>query len=303
LNTAIPYLHFETEPLIDKQHPTEHFENQTLVEVLTALSAKWRLPWYCGRIRQDFMRWHNKQIGDMPGSPIMWPHEDSPGYWIKWGEGAEHGDYAYKQWVTDAQGNSHWQGISFDETVRKEEQQKIKHEEDVARWAHFKTIEDSIWQGMHSGQPSPVQVHAEIAVPEISNQTAAVEVSLTITNTTPGVVRITNPYRDDLQQAFWSIRVERKGDGAQYEVALPEDGMPQEPADLLLGSYSASTHVVDILGAKTLLDEKYTNAGFPGPVADELKKPGEYAMTVWLYFREPSGLDHCVVERRDFEIK
>jgi hypothetical protein len=203
----------------------------------------------------------------------------------------------------DDQGKVHWKGVTVKEAEQQEQQTEAKAKEETELLAHFKPVDDLVLQGMRNNASSPVQVHAEIATPESSNGTIAVELSLTITNTTPGGIRIPNPYRNVVTQAFWSVRVDRKGDGTQYEVALPTEGTAPESENLLLAPYSVSTRVVNILGAKTLLDEKYTNAGFPGPVADELKRSGEYTMTVWFYFKESSGLDHCVVERRDFEIK
>ncbi len=282
-----------------------HFENQTLLQILTAISSEWRASWSCGRVRPDFIRWYNdrERKGGVPVSEMWWPDESAPCYWVEWGIGAPHGEYASMTQTTDDQGKVHWKGVTVEEAEQQEQQTEAKAKEETELLAHFNPIEALIRQGMYNMASSPVQVHADVATVQVSNHTTAVELSLTITNTTPGGVRIPNPYRSVVTQAFWSVRIDRKGNGAQYEVALPAEGTAPGPEDLLLAPYSASTRVVNILGAKTLLDEKYTNPGFSGPVTDELKKPGEYTATVWLYFKEPSGNDHCVFDVREFTIR
>lgn len=284
---------------------TRHFENQSLLQILIAISSEWRESWSCGRVRPDFVRWYNnrERKAGVPISEMWWPDESAPCYWVEWGIGAPHGEYASMTQTTDDQGNVHWKGVTVEDAEQQEQQTEAKAKEETELLAHFKPVNDLILQGMHNVASSPVQVHAEILTPETSNYTAAVELSLTITNTTPGGVRIPNPYRADIQRAFWSIRVNRKGDGAQYEVTLPVDKVSSAPEDLLLAPYSASTCTVNILGARTLRDDKYTSPGFSGLATDGLKKPGEYTMNVWMYFKENTGTEHCVFDVKSFVIK
>lgn len=304
-NVSTPSATFDSSPPPNyREFPvTRQFENETLLEILTTISSEWRESWACGRVRPDFMRWYNERLDQFksPDVHTWWPNESAPGYAISWGEGAFHGEYAYITQTKDERGKVHLKKITVQEVKEKEE----KLREEGERFRHFDTVREQVVRGMKNREPSPVQVQAAINTTGTSNHTSGVALTLTITNTTTNDVRFPNPYLGVLQQAFWDIRVDMKRGGyeAQYQTVMPSTGQVQEPGEVALAPQTSTMRVLEILGAKVLRDDIYSNKRFPGDTDEKLDRPGKYSLFARLYFKA-AGAEYCVWSGPvDFEIR
>lgn len=295
-NVAMPALFFKNKPTDLSIPHVATFTNQSLADALNAVSVKTRTSWSCGRVRPDYILWFNNDLrAKSEIGSTWWQDEKAPGYWIAWGKGAFHGEYAYVTTTTDAQGILHQKKVTLEEIAQKE----AKEQESKRRWDYFKTINKRLVQGSTNNSPRSVGFQMGIDATEVSNRTTAVLLSLTITNTSADEVRIPNPYLGDLQEAFWDIRV----DNFKYQIELPSTPTAPEPKELVLAPHSAMTRAIDILGVKMLLDEKYTGPDFHGETATKLRSPGKYLLAAWLYFKGPDGNEHAILSQEEFEIK
>jgi hypothetical protein len=304
VNVSMPNVFFKHKPSALSFPSITVFTNRSIRDILTAISVETRLSWSCGRVRGDYIRWYNKRLAQstLPDVRTWWPNENAPGYAIRWGKGAFHGEYAYTTEITDEQGKVRLKGI----TVQEVEEKEAKAQEETERALRFDAVRQQVVRGMQNKEPSPVQVQAAISTTVTSNHTTAVALTLTITNTTTNDVRFSNPYLGVLQQAFWDVRVDMKRAGyeAQYQMVVPSTGQTQEPSGLLLAPQAAMTRVLEIFGAQILRDDTYSNQRFPGDPDEKLNRPGKYSLFARLYFRKAAGEEYCVWSGPvDFEIK
>ena len=61
------------------------FTNQSIVEILTAISKEEKKSFYCYRLSNDFVRAQNKDWADRKVGPTWWPNPDVPCYSVFWG--------------------------------------------------------------------------------------------------------------------------------------------------------------------------------------------------------------------------
>ena len=302
LNVAMPDLYFDHDPGVANSPWIVAYTNQSLLDVLTAVSVQTRSSWFCGRVRPEYIRRFNKQFAEskLPDASTWWPDERAPGYAITWGQGpfwgkgAFHGEYAQVRRVTDKNGNVHEENVTWEELDRK----AAKDQENLACDLHFRAVSDLLVRGMKNPKASPVQLIANVATAETSNHTTSVAVSVTLTNTTASEVRLANPYTSDFQQAFLDVCVDLRG--YQYHVTLPSDTTASVERELALPPFSASTRVVNILGAKLALDTFYHPFGVN---IEKLSDPGTYIMIVRLYFKGPQAADYGTITSAGFQIK
>ncbi|MGA2222209.1 MAG: hypothetical protein ABSH21_10650 [Verrucomicrobiia bacterium] len=61
------------------------FENQSIVEILTAISSEQKKSFFCYRHDKDFVKAKNKEWAERKMGPTWWPNPDAPCYSVFWG--------------------------------------------------------------------------------------------------------------------------------------------------------------------------------------------------------------------------
>jgi len=267
------------------------------MNILMAISRETGWSWSCARLQPSFVRNYNAEL-ERQKSPIktMWPDENAPAYYIQWENAAFHGEYAGERtWPDGRRETVTWEQLELDEK---------EGEAAVERMRHNEAIQERCKRVVN--RPSPVEIGAELKAITSAEHTTALNLTLTLKNTTDVALKIPNPFLHDIERGFVDVQlmVRREGRRGTYHVKLPQAVRDREPLELLLRPGATVSRAINILGAELWRDREYSEAGFLGNEVEMLQEAGAYEGEVWFYYKLPAGEEHGgVFDIPAFDIK